>query len=83
MLLAGCAKTDESVIVSTTKYNVVMPSESMFVCPSVTSFPQSQTLTDLQVASLLTELFKYNQQCHNSIQSIKLFLDKAKERVEQ
>jgi hypothetical protein len=71
------------VVVTSTKYRVVMPEDSMFACETVSRFPEPRTLTDLQVARLLAELHQNNVRCRNSMQAIRQFLDDAKIRVEE
>jgi hypothetical protein len=82
LLLTACA-SPEPVVVTSTKYRVVMPEDSMFTCETVSRFPEPRTLTDLQVARLLAELHQNNVRCRNSMQAIRQFLDDAKIRVEE
>jgi hypothetical protein len=82
LLLTACASPEPAVVTST-KYRVVMPEESMFACETVSRFPEPRTLTDLQVARLLAELHQNNVRCRNSMQAIRQFLDDAKIRVEE
>jgi hypothetical protein len=82
VLLLGACGSDDPVVTST-KYRVVIPEESMFACDTVERFPESRTLTDLQVARLLVELHQNNVRCRNSMQAIRQFLDDAKIRVEE
>lgn len=82
LLLSACASPDP-VVVTSTKYRVVVPEESMFACDTVSRFPESRTLTDLQVARLLVELHQNNVRCRNSMQAIRHFLEDAKIRVEE
>lgn len=82
LLLSACA-SPEPVVVTSTKYRVVVPEESMFACDTVSRFPEPRTLTDLQVARLLVELHQNNVRCRNSMQAIRHFLEDAKIRVEE
>lgn len=82
LLLSACGSTD-SVVVTSTKYRVVVPDETMFACDSVSQFPEARTLTDLQVARLLVELHQNNVRCRNSVVAIRQFLEDAKIRVEE
>jgi len=82
LLLTACA-SPEPVVVTSTKYRVVVPEESMFACETVSRFPEPRTLTDLQVARLLAELHQNNVRCRNSMQAIRQFLDDAKIRAEE
>lgn len=76
--LIGCSQSE--VIVST-KYTVVMPDSKMFECPSP-RLPVSSTLTDSEVANLITQLFRNNVVCRNNIKAIEEFLQKAKVDIE-
>ena len=82
LLLSACGST-ESMVVTSTKYQVVMPAETMFTCDTVTQFPEARTLTDLQIARLLVELHQNNVRCRNSMMAIRHFLEDAKIRVEE
>jgi hypothetical protein len=81
LLLGACASDDP--VVTSTKYRVVIPEESMFACDTVERFPESRTLTDLQVARLLVEMHQNNVRCRNSLQAIRQFLEDSKIRVEE
>lgn len=80
LMVSACAS--EPAVVTTTKYRVVMPDESMFACDTVTRFPEARTLTDLQVARLMVELHQNNIRCRNNMSAIRQFLEDAKSRVE-
>ena len=81
VLLLGACGSDDPVVTST-KYRVVIPEESMFACDTVERFPESRTLTDLQVARLLVELHQNNVRCRNSVQAIRQFLEDSRARIE-
>ena len=81
LFLSACAS--DPVVVTSTKYRVVMPEESMFSCDAVSRFPEPRTLTDLQVARLLVDLHQNNVRCRNSMRAIRDFLEDAKIRVEE
>lgn len=80
LLVTACAS--EPTVVTSTRYRVVMPDESMFACDTVTRFPEARTLTDLQVARLLVELHQNNIRCRNNMNAIRQFLESAKTGVE-
>lgn len=82
LLLSACASPDP-VVVTSTKYRVVVPDENMFACDTVSQFPEPRTLTDLQVARLLVDLHQNNVRCRNSIVAIRHFLEDAKIRIEE
>jgi hypothetical protein len=80
LFLVACAS--EPVVVRSTQYQVVMPQESMFNCPTVASFPDSRTLTDVQVARLIVQLYQNNTTCRNSMNTLRQFLENAKKTAE-
>lgn len=75
LFLAGCQSQN---VIRTNQFLVVMPEESMFTCERFTNFPNTQTLTDIQVARMLLELYELNTVCKNSIDSIRTFLEEAR-----
>lgn len=79
VLLAACASDP---VVTSTRYRVVLPEESMYSCETVSQFPNPRTLTDLQVARLLVDLHQNNVRCRNSMDAIRQFLEDAKVRIE-
>lgn len=84
--LGACATTTPPAPIQTvtvTRLEVIAPDMKMYQCPIVQTFPAWQTLTDLQTAKLLEQLFRNNQICYNSIQTIKKFVSTSKKRVER
>jgi len=79
--LAACSDPTPE-IVTNTKHIIVMPDSSMFECSLVSTFPNTKTLTDIQVANLVKELYRNNKQCYTNINAIKDFLDNAKNTVD-
>ena len=77
VLLVGCGAKEETVL-TTQKNLVVLPDQSMYQCGDISKFPDSNTLTDIQVASLFAEVYREYVKCHNSLYTIKSFLEKAK-----
>ena len=80
-LAVGCAASPKPELI-TTKYRVVMPPEDFYNCPSVTKFPNPDTLTDEQVGQLLIKLQTSNVKCKRSVEAIRAYLLKAKKTVE-
>ncbi len=76
LILTSCASTP--VVVRSIQHHVVVPEEGMYNCPIVEKLPPSKTLTDIQVARLIVQLYQNNKTCKNSIDAIKNFLEKAK-----
>ncbi len=87
LALAGCATMQAPPpppqVITVTKMAVVMPDERMYQCPILRSFPNHHILTDLQVAKLLQELYKNNKVCHNSIVTLKKFMNNSKATIEK
>jgi len=81
-LIALAACGSDPVVVRSTQHQIVMPEESMFNCPTVDTLPHSRTLTDVQVARLLVQLYQNNTTCKNSITALREFLEKAKATAE-
>jgi hypothetical protein len=75
-VLSGCAK--ESPMLVTQKTVVITPDQSMYQCGEVSRFPDNNTLTDIQVASFFAEVYREYMRCHNSLYTIRDFLEKAK-----
>lgn len=80
MLLVACAS--EPVVVRSAQHQVVMPQESMYNCPTIASFPEPRTLTDVQVARLIVQLYQNNTTCRNSMNALRQFLENAKKTAE-
>jgi len=76
LFLMACG-TDE-LVVRSTQHQVVMPEESMFNCPTVDQLPSTRTLTDVQVARLIVQLYQNNTICKNSMTTLRKFLEDAK-----
>jgi len=82
LALAACSSDPTPEIITSTKQVVVMPDPSMFECSLVSVFPNTKTLTDIQVASLIKELYKNNKQCYTNINAVKDFLENAKKTTD-
>jgi hypothetical protein len=75
LALVGCNSTNP--VITTTTLKVVQPPASLYVCPSVKTWPNPDKLTDVQVGRLIVQLNSNNLKCKSSLDSIKSFLDKA------
>lgn len=80
LAISACQSTTETL--RSTEYRVVMPDSSMFNCPVLKQFPNPATLTDVQVARTVVQLYKNNVTCKNSIVAIEEFLKKAQATIE-
>ena len=81
VLAVGCAATPKPELI-TTKYKVVMPPQDFYNCPTISQFPNPDTLTDAQVGQLIVRLQTNNVKCKRSVDAIKTYLLNAKKTVE-
>jgi hypothetical protein len=79
--LVGCASKPEQVLTKT-EIQVYVPERTMFYCQNVRRFPNPETLTDGQVAKLLTELHGKNTECQKNMNAIYKTLAEAKKKAE-
>lgn len=77
--ISACSTPPQTV---RTEWRVVKPSAAMYECPLLKRWPNPDTLTDVQVAKTLVQLYKNNAKCKNSVDAIQRFLDKAEHRIE-
>ena len=82
LVLGGCGTVMPAQTIVKTESVVVMPDKSLFYCPNVRKFPNSETLTDVEVAKLLVTLHKNNTECQKNINAIEKFLKEAKAKNE-
>jgi hypothetical protein len=80
--LAGCATTGPTTIVNNNVYVAISPPDTLYNCPQLAKFPNPKTLTNLQLANLITELVKDNRICGLSEKSIKDYVAKIKAQIE-
>jgi uncharacterized protein YcfL len=78
--LTGCASTTQ--MLTTKEQIVILPTASMYNCPSIKTYPNPEKLTDLQVAKVIVDLHTNNKICKNSLDAIKKFLEESKAQVE-
>lgn len=79
LLLAGCAQEPQ---LTTTRHHVVVPDESMYACQRFANWPETNRLTSAQVSRTLVELYSTNEQCYNSQQALRRFLEDARTRIQ-
>lgn len=80
LLLCGCNTVTPNII--TNRATVVVPADSMYACPVLTNLPKVDTLTDVEVAKVMVELYKDNRMCRSSMNAIRKYLADAKARIE-
>ena len=81
ILLTSC--NDQQQILTSYKWMIIHPSESMYYCPVLKQFPNWKTLTDSQVAKTVVQLHKNNLTCKSSIESIRKFLNNADQTIKK
>lgn len=79
LLLTGCAQEPQLV---STRHHVIIPEESMYTCQRFTNWPETNRLTSAQVSRTLVELYSVNEQCYNSQQAIRKFLEDTRVRIQ-
>jgi hypothetical protein len=76
VILAGCQTTLPNLI--RTEHKVVrVPEEFMRTCRTVPRLPKYSTLTDVQVAQLLSRLYQSNVTCVNAMEQIRKYDEQA------
>ena len=79
LALAGCVTNSQ--VVTTQKLVAVDVPERLFNCPVLAKFPEVVGLTDRQVSQLIVTLYRNNQTCKNSNDSIKKYIQEVKRTV--
>jgi len=79
--VSACENTEE--FITKEKPVVIMPDREMLVCPNTVKIPDISTLTDLQVAQVISELKSNLEICKNKLQNVEIFLNDAKKRLEK
>jgi hypothetical protein len=75
-MLSACGTVKPNII--KTQTIVVMPSESQLRCPDLPVVPSNiETMTDVDVADYILELYKAGRICKGSLEGVKEFLLEA------
>jgi hypothetical protein len=75
-MLSACSTVKPNII--KTQTIVVMPSESQLRCPDLPVVPSNiETMTDVDVADYILELYKAGRICKGSLEGVKEFLLEA------
>ena len=84
VLLGGCPESGQPLKLVVEKYRVVdIPSTLYDRCPDVNpKLPHWKTLTDRQVAQLITTLYRNNVECRAAIVAIRNFVNAAKSELD-
>jgi len=81
LFIIACSDPEVQVITKQ-KLVPVVPDAALYICPTVTRFPDTKTLTDIQVARLIAQLYSNNNICKNSLDSIRDFIEITKNKME-
>lgn len=75
-MVSACSATKPNMV--RTQTIVVMPSESQLRCPDLPVVPSNiETMTDVDVADYILELYKAGKICKGSLEGVKDFLLEA------
>lgn len=83
--LAACATTGTgsvTPVVTRDVNHVIEPPTVLFYCPQLSKLPDPATLTNRDLANLITTLMKDNQTCGYNMVAIQNFIKKAKAVIE-
>lgn len=84
--LAACATTGTSpnapVIITKDVNHVIEPPATLFYCPQLSKLPNPSTLTNRDLANLITTLMKNNQTCGYNMIAIENYIKRAKAAIE-
>ena len=76
LALAGCNENGMQVV-KQNNYIVVTPPTELYDCP-VVKVPNTEHLTNVDVARYILNQYKTNVKCYNNIMAIKSYVEKAK-----
>ncbi len=77
LLFLGACGSNSTHVISSQSFVIPNVPSTMFNCPVIEQWPNSDELTDLDVARLLVELQRNNLTCRNSIDALREFLSRA------
>lgn len=78
LFLAACSSEPQ---LTTTRQLVILPEESMYTCQRFTDWPETSNLTSNKVSLLIVTMYQNVEQCYNSQQIIRSFLEEAHRRI--
>lgn len=83
-LLAGCSLTGKKEPpVIQNQIIVISPPENLFNCPQLGKVPSPETLTNKQLADIITKLIRYNRTCGINMNAIHEYVTKAQEALQE
>lgn len=77
--LSACSSIPQ--MVTKEKLTVVEPDRSLYNCPSISRYPNPDTLTDAEVGRLLLSMERTNSECRRNMKAIQTFIEQAKQRT--
>lgn len=77
--LSACSSIPQ--MITKEKLTVVEPDRSLYSCPSVSRYPNPDTLTDAEVGRLLLSMERINSECRRNMKAIQTFIEQAKQRT--
>ena len=75
LILIGCANNSQPISVQ--RHIVLIPPANYFQCEIIELPKNTRTITDLDVAKLITRLYRENVICANNMKAIKEFLENS------
>ena len=79
--LAACATTGPTTIITKDIPVVIAPPDTLYSCPQVSTLPNPATLTNRDLANLITTLVKNNRVCGANMSSIQTYVAKARMQI--
>lgn len=77
MFAGGCATKPEPIVVDKSIVVVAKPPETLYKCPQIKQFPNPETLTNKEVAQVISRLVEANMICGINMDQIKAYIERA------
>ena len=74
IFLVGCNSTKRISAINTT---VITPPATLYNCPQLGKLPNPETLTNQEVADVISKLYRYNKICKINMDQIQKFVEAA------
>ena len=75
LIVIGCASSPQPIPVQ--QHTVLIPPANYFQCEVIELPRNTRTITDLDIARLITRLYRENVVCANNMKAIKEFLENS------
>ena len=69
-------------VVTSTRNVVIIPPETMMICNAV-ELPDPRNITDIQVARLIARLYQENTTCHDNMNAVRQYLERARNETQR